>query len=375
MRFLWLLFLFSFGFFFNSSAQNGRIHPFIIEGTINTDTGTIKLILVNDTSYYPQSARNFTAKIQHGRFSISGNIPYPIAYNIALQPYHLSHAFLIDTGTQKVTINVDSIRETPNSDSHAMREYYKYYIPAFAILRKENEAFSAKWNPLYVQYHYKLPDSLQLIFTRQRNSLEAKSDSLLLCYVTNHPNSFWGLWALVGLNNFGYYPRFDSIYTHFSDSLKNTLTGKILRKKLTSESVLTEGSRFPYISSVDKKYNKLEKNYFKKSKYTLVDFWYSHCGICISQFPELNALYTKYNSAGFNIISITTDVTKYRENWLLQIKLHKPLWAQYWDINGKETAKLSINAFPTNFLLDGTGRIVKRDLSPADLKKFLANNL
>jgi len=375
MRFLWLLLLLNFVLVVSSSAQHKQLHPFIIEGSINADTGTVKLLLVNDTSYYPQSARGFTAKIQHGKFTITGSIPYPQAYEIDLWPFHVSHFFLIDTGTQKVTINVDSMSETPKSDSRAMHEYYEDYMPASAKIRAENIAFSAKWNPLYAQYHRKLPDSLQLINSRQRALLYAKSDSLLLWYVTAHPNSFLGLWALVSLNNFGYYPRFGSIYAHFSDSLKNTLTGKTLRGKLIAESILAEGSRFPYISSVDKKYKKLDTNYFKKSKYTLVDFWYSHCGICISQFPDLNVLYTKYNSAGFNIISITTDVTKYRENWLLQIKLHKPLWAQYWDINGKETAKLSINAFPTNFLLDGTGRIIKRDLSPAELKKFLENNL
>jgi hypothetical protein len=179
MRFSWLLLLLSFGLVINSSAQNGRPHPFIIEGSINADTGSIKLILVNDTSYYPPSARDFTAKIRHRRFSISGIIPYPQSYAISLPPYPLSHAFLIDTGTQKVTINVDSIRETPNSNSYAMREYYKYYIPAFAKIRTENMAFSAKWNPLYAQYHYKFPDSLQRIFSLQRNLLEAKSDSLL----------------------------------------------------------------------------------------------------------------------------------------------------------------------------------------------------
>ncbi len=375
MRFFWLLLLSNFVGVVNSLAQNTQLHPFVVEGSINVDTGTIKLFMVNDTSYYPKSARDFKAKIEHGKFTITGSIPYPQAYAINLKPFHLSHFFLIDIGNQKVDINVDSIREVPKSDSYAMLEYYEDYIPAFAKISTESRAFSAKWNPLYVQYHYQFPDSLLRIFDQQRDRLNTKSDSVLLCYVYGHPGSFWGLWSLVNLNNFGYHPWFDSIYAHFSDSLKNTLTGRVLRGKLISESILTEDSCFPYILSVDKKYKKLDKNYFQKSKYTLVDFWYSHCGICISQFPALNALYTKYNSAGFNIISIATDVTKYRENWLLQIKLHKPLWAQYWDINGKETAKLSINAFPTNFLLDGTGKIIKRDLSPADLKIFLENNL
>jgi thiol-disulfide isomerase/thioredoxin len=375
MRFLWLILLFNFLQIVNLLAQSKKSYPFIVEGSINVDTGTVKLFLVNDTSYYPKSARNFSAKIKHGKFTISGNIPYPQAFSILLKPFHLSAPFLVGAGIQKVNINTDSISEVPKSNSYAMHEYYKEYIPAFAKMWLESKIFSARWELLFAQYHKKFPDSLQTIFNQERNKNYAKSDSVLLSYVAAHPKSFWGLWTLVNLNNFGYHPWFDSIYAHFSDSLKNTLTGRVLHQKLIAESVLNEGSHFPYISSVDRKYKKLEKDYFRLSKYTLVDFWYSHCGSCISQFPALNVLYKKYRLAGFNIISITTDATKYRKNWLLQINLHKPLWAQYWDINGRETAKLSINAFPTNFLLDRTGKIIKRNLSPDELKTFLENSL
>src|ERR1700761_7101292 len=94
-------------------AQNKELHAFWVNGSINIDTGTVKFDLINDTSYYPKSARNFSASIEHGKFTITGRIPYPQAYDIDVRPYHVSHPFLIDTGTQRITINTDSIRETP----------------------------------------------------------------------------------------------------------------------------------------------------------------------------------------------------------------------------------------------------------------------
>jgi len=259
MRFFYLTLLLNFLLIANLLAQRTMSYPFVVEGNVNVDTRTIKLSLVNDTSYYPKSARNFSAKIEHGKFSINGRIPYPQAYAIALQQFHISAPFLVGTGVQRVDINVDSIREVPKSDSHAMREYYEHYIPAFVKMRAESKAFSAKWNPLYAQYHYKFPDSLQSIFNQQRNAIDAKSDSVLLRYVTANPNSYWGLWTLVNLNNFGYHPWFDSIYAHFSDSLKHTLTGRTLLGKLMAEGKLNEGSQFPYISSVNKNYEKLNR--------------------------------------------------------------------------------------------------------------------
>jgi hypothetical protein len=45
------------------------------------------------------------------------------------------------------------------------------------------------------------------------------------------------------------------------------------------------------------------------------------------------------------------------------------------DMNDKETENLGINAFPTNFLLDESGKIIKRDIEPDQLKVFLEKNL
>lgn len=54
---------------------------------------------------------------------------------------------------------------------------------------------------------------------------------------------------------------------------------------------------------------------------------------------------------------------------------YKLSWPQYWDKGGVESSRLSINKFPTNFLLDRQGNIIQKDLKPAELAHFLEKNL
>ncbi len=56
-------------------------------------------------------------------------------------------------------------------------------------------------------------------------------------------------------------------------------------------------------------------------------------------------------------------------------KNHNVKWIQLWDVDGIESKKLFINAFPTNFLLDKSGKIVVVNLKSSDLEKFLATKL
>ena len=139
--------------------------------------------------------------------------------------------------------------------------------------------------------------------------------------------------------------------------------------------MLQIGKEFPPIISIDIRDNKLDVATFLKSEYTLVDFWYSNCGPCIAQFPDLKQLYEKYKNKGFEIVGISTDKLKYKTEWQVAVKKYQLDWPQYWDTNGQEATRLSIRAFPTNFLLDGQGRIIKKNMSPVELKQFLLDNI
>ena len=51
-------------------------------------------------------------------------------------------------------------------------------------------------------------------------------------------------------------------------------------------------------------------------------------------------------------------------------------WIQYLDTGGVETEKqIYFYGYPTNFLLDTNGKILKKNISPADLALYLRKNL
>lgn len=53
----------------------------------------------------------------------------------------------------------------------------------------------------------------------------------------------------------------------------------------------------------------------------------------------------------------------------------KLVWQQYWDKNRSESERLSIKAFPTNFLIGNTGKIIKKNISMAELSELLSSQI
>ena len=208
------------------------------------------------------------------------------------------------------------------------------------------------------------------------NDYESPSkDSVLFQYTKAHPNSFIALWELIFRTFDRYAPIFDSIYTQFSPSIKNTYAWNILGKRLAVVRTISIGSIFPPLLLRSIKDLQELKPITGFKKYTLIDFWFAHCGACIYEFPELKTIYTSYGDKGFNIVGISIDNKEMINDWENAIKEHTLPWTQYLDMNGKETENLGINAFPTNFLLDESGKIIERDIEPDQLKTFLEKNL
>jgi thiol-disulfide isomerase/thioredoxin len=114
---------------------------------------------------------------------------------------------------------------------------------------------------------------------------------------------------------------------------------------------------------------------FENNRYTLVDIWYSNCAPCIKQFPELLSLYDRYQSKGFGIVQISTDVEARRGSMIKLINQYKLNWPHYWEKNGIKTSGFFINQFPTKFLVDNRGIIIEKNLGMASLQKYLESVL
>lgn len=357
-------------------AQQTTAFPFSIEGQINADTGTVELRMLTDISYYPKGVQNLSAKVKNGKFFMNGYIPYPQGFEFRYGSYYYSDVFVIEKGRQLIKININSNGKIPEVQNEVMKEYYHDYIMATASLIEKKVLLYHEWDSLNRVYQRKIPKDFELELRKRQAEFYNEGDKILLQYAISHPNSYLAFWKLINLASFsGYESIFDSIFNQFSDSLKGTYAGKILSRNLKIAGMLQIGKVFPPIISIDIRDNKLDVATFLKSEYTLVDFWYSNCGPCIAQFPDLKQLYEKYKNKGFEIVGISTDKLKYKTEWQVAVKKYQLDWPQYWDTNGQEATRLSIRAFPTNFLLDGQGRIIKKNMSPVELKQFLLDNI
>jgi len=100
-----------------------------------------------------------------------------------------------------------------------------------------------------------------------------------------------------------------------------------------------------------------------KGKYLLIDFWATWCGPCEQELPYLTRIHETYVGDKFAMVGISLDFTL---TALFEgVKTYGLGYPQICDEKGwdsKYAKMFSIQSIPANFLLDGNGIIVAKDL-------------
>ncbi len=358
-----------------SSAQK---QEFQINGIAKgIDSGSVKIV-----SLFSDPAQNskWNGSINHGKFNIQGKILHPMRVFLVLNNSLYSDDFFIEPGLQDIFFDASDKND--------------FYSSMKITGSSNNDEFVNNYQKLLAPFYFSLDSCYTILDSLSKSSKEhqrleglteicknielanEKVDSVRGAYIIEHPLSFVSIWTLY--NSIGFLENLEFVkksFNYLDVSLKNSLIGRRLAERLKVQNVFLNGNKFPSLSVMDSTGRKIFVNKSTKSKYTLVDFWFSHCGPCLVQFPKMLNLYNMYRSSGFDVIGISVDKMIEKAEWQNAILKHGLKWTQLWDADGKEANKFYIDAFPTTFLLDRRGRIIRKNVLLEELEILLAQEL
>ncbi len=361
-----------------------KSNSLLIKGAIKgIDSGVAQLLVSNGNSNIIVSEKNVT--IKNGKFTFKGEIDHTDLIFLKLSNSEKSFFtfwFYVDRGEQ--VVKLDTSKQTLFGESMAIEvvstgesfiEYKEKLEPLLSPLNEKKNDWLKNRRDLYHKFNDLLPlaiyDSMDLI----NKSIQSQMSTIVFNYIKTHPSCYVSLNEADNEIDSEYRPVFDSIFNSLDSKIKLTPLGFKIKQRLKTIKSISVGNNFPEIPLIDNNNSKISLDISVLKQYTLLEIWSNNWPDCIPRMPELNKIYSKWNNKGVEVISINVDSEEEKEYCKNTISKQKVKYLQLWDVNGVETKKLSIRGFPTNFLLDKSGKIIAVNIKLNEIEQFLASKL
>ncbi|MBX2922699.1 MAG: AhpC/TSA family protein [Chitinophagaceae bacterium] len=351
----------------NAPTRNG----YILKGNLKGAEDK-KILLVEKSFYKDHNQKDSVIADKKGNFIFEGKLGEPAFYYIAVESKNGLKDFYLENSELYLSGHADTLwnaRLTGSKEEDIRQQFQSVLL---------SDEFYGGFNRIEAAYQNarKQADSTTMkLLEKQKNKLVFRMEGELVVLMKKYPT------AMSTVNQVNTYlqnnlEKADSLL-HIFEASSIANSGQVLyfRKQVNILKKLNEGNIAPEFSQTDTIGKMINLSSFR-GKLVLIDFWASWCGPCREENANLVKVYDEYKNKGFTILSVALD--EYKEQWLKAIRYDHLLWTQVSDLTGWDNAaakQYAVSSIPTNYLLDGTGKIIARNLRGAalweKLKQFL----
>lgn len=254
-----------------------------------------------------------------------------------------------------------------SEDSEKLKEYNRisniYSAKNSKLANEYQEAAAAKGAN---------PDSVLKKYLPQFEKNMASLSTEILKFVDDNKNSLAGFYAAMALDQL----KYEKELVDYADEIKGKFKGNLAVSQFLKHMELVKPVSVGHqaadfsIPGIDGKTIKLSDY---KGKYVMLDFWASWCVPCRKENPNVVKLYQQYHAKGLNIIGISLDENK--AAWQKAVNDDHLTWAhgsELKNFNGPVVQRFQVQAIPSNFIIDPSGKIIAKNITGDDLADFFA---
>lgn len=373
-----ILTLFLVMYILNAFSQNKGSDKLIITGDLSKLSSLPVNFVINKLSLGSYEEHSDTCKIVDNRIYYESKLAEPGVLTLTFywpNRKQTSTRFNAFSSSYEIIVGDDLKPAVKNITKSSLADEFIDLEEQIKYYRLKGDSLVKK-----VDYEHQSIEKAEKRVIELKDSIEMRIDEDLYGKIAvSHSTSPLGLYALCNYaDRPAANPRRKSqpdlirkMLNQLSPEIQKLPSARMLETQLVLARNLEKGKLLKSISLADTAGRRVSISDFK-GKYVLIDFWASWCAYCRLEHPGFIQAYNKYKQKGFQIISVTLDKPTEKRAWMNAIKKDQiGLWPQLMDELNAAQEVYNIRAVPANYLIDGEGIIIAKDLRGIDLEKEL----
>jgi peroxiredoxin len=307
-----------------------------------------------------------------GNFTLTGMVEFPEMWYLSMEGKRGKLGFYLENADITVTGHTDTLYRAEINGSATHDEFTAY--------QEEMNKMYENIRPLYDKMNEAEEAGDQETVSEMESAMDEiyeKVKEFQMTYVKEHTSSFIAPSILSGLVYYLEGEELESFLDAFDESVRVVPIVGELRELAEILKTVAIGQPAPDFTLNDPDGNPVTLSSLF-GKVLLIDFWASWCGPCRQENPNVVATWQEYHEKGFDVLGVSLDRPGEKDAWLKAIEDDQLTWThvsdlKFWDC---EPAKLyAVRGIPANFLLDGEGVIIAKNLRGNDLRAKLTELL